>query len=214
MSTLISDLDGTPGQGEDSDFVQNILREMNADGGGGMAAAPPPMPPPAIGSQVHGTVINAPNPNTMAPRVMDSGPITAHMIGNSHPSAADFVPIMGGGGAPSAGGPGPMAASQGGAWGGNAAAYMQGPSPQPYMPRPAKKSFFTKVIEEFKGSLLVTILVFVFSLPVVNFLFAHYLPAMVKPTGELTPIGLGVKALIAGGAFWVLQRVIVPLLTL
>jgi hypothetical protein len=215
MSTLISDLDGTPGQGDDSDFVQNILREMNADGGGGgggMAAAPPP----AIGSQVHGTVINAPNPNTIAPRVMDSGPITAHMIGNSHPSAADFVPIMGGGGGGGggAGGPAPMAASQGDIWAGNAASYAQGPSPQPYIPRPAKKSFFTKVIEEFKGSLLVTILVFVFSLPVVNFLFAHYLPAMVKPTGELTPIGLGVKALIAGGAFWVLQRVIVPLLTL
>jgi hypothetical protein len=85
---------------------------------------------------------------------------------------------------------------------------------QAYAPRPVKKSFFTKVVEEFKGSLLVALLVFVFSLPVVNFLFAHYLPAMVKPTGELTPIGLAIKALSAGAAFWVLQRVIVPLLTL
>jgi hypothetical protein len=105
-----------------------------------------------------------------------------------------------------------MAAPQG-AWAGGAAAYAP-PAPQGYVPRVPKKTFVTKIMEEFKTSFLVTVLVFVFSLPVVNFLFAHYLPSMVKPTGELTPIGLGVKALAAGGAFWVLQRVIVPLLTL
>ena len=55
---------------------------------------------------------------------------------------------------------------------------------------------------------------FVFSLPVVNFLFAHYLPRMVKPTGELTIAGLLIKSFAAGTAFWVLHRVIVPLLSL
>jgi hypothetical protein len=69
------------------------------------------------------------------------------------------------------------------------------------------------MMEEFRTPMLVAILVFVVSLPVVNFLFAHYLPSMVKPTGELTAVGLVIKSVGAGGAFWLLQRVIVPLLT-
>ena len=57
-------------------------------------------------------------------------------------------------------------------------------------------------------------IVFVFSLPVVNFLFAHYIPSMVMPTGQLTTLGLLVKSMAAGSAFWMLQRVVVPLLSL
>ena len=55
---------------------------------------------------------------------------------------------------------------------------------------------------------------FVFSLPLINILFAHYLPRMVLPTGQLTSLGLLMKAGAAGGAFWLLQRVIVPLFNL
>jgi hypothetical protein len=68
-------------------------------------------------------------------------------------------------------------------------------------------------MDEFRVAFFVSIIVFVFSLPVINILFAHYIPYMVKSTGDLTWLGLGVKSLIAGLTFWILQRVIVPLLS-
>ena len=193
MSTLLSELDSAPAQG-DGDFVQNILNEMNG--------SPPIQPPPAAGGFNQG-VMNSPNPNTIAPRQMDSAPVTAHMIGNSQPTPADFAQIMNTSG-------GPVAAQQGGQWGANYAAPQQKQAP-PSIP---KRSWLARSMDEFRVAFFVTILVFVFSLPVVNFLFAHYMPSMVKSTGELTLIGLLVKSFAAGGAFWILQRVVVPLLSL
>jgi hypothetical protein len=109
-----------------------------------------------------------------------------------------------------------MAAPQGGEGVASAAATWHGvPSaPAPTYNRAPKKSWFSRFLEEFRIPFFVVILVFVFSLPVVNFLFAHYLPRLVKPTGDLTIVGLLVKSFAAGGAFWVLHRVIVPLLSL
>jgi hypothetical protein len=198
MSTLLSELDSAPAQG-DGDFVQNILNEMN--GGAGPSNAPV-QPPPAVGGFNQG-VVSAPNPNSIAPRQMDSAPATAHMIGNSQPTPADFANMMNT--------KGPAAASQGGdEWG---AAYQ--PQQRAAAPPPApKRSWLARSLDEFRVAFFVSILVFVFSLPVVNFLFAHYIPSMVKPTGELTIVGLLVKSFAAGGAFWILQRVIVPLLSL
>jgi hypothetical protein len=69
-------------------------------------------------------------------------------------------------------------------------------------------------MDEIRVASFVSILVFIFSLPVVNFLFAHYLPWSVKSTGELTMVGLLIKSIGAGISFWILQRVIVPLLSL
>ena len=181
MSTLLSDLDSAPPLA-DGDFVQNILSEMN---GGG---APPP--------RQAGT-IDSPSSNTaMAPRVMDSAPATAHVIGNSHPTPADFANMV-------------QAANSDG----SSAAAFNTPAPPPSRPTPAKKSWTSRILDEFKLPLFVTVIVFVFSLPVVNFLFAHYIPSMVKATGQLTTIGLLVKSAAAGATFWVLQRVIVPLLS-
>ena len=191
MSTLLSELDSAPAQG-DGDFVQNILNEMNG--------SPPVQPPPAVGGFNQG-VINAPNPNTIAPRQMDSGPATAHMIGNSQPTPADFAQMMNTNG--------PVAAPQGGGqWGQVAQPQRAAPPPPP------KRSWFSRTIDDFRIAFFVAILVFVFSLPVVNFLFSHYIPSMVKSTGELTLLGLLVKSFVAGSAFWILQRVIVPLLSL
>ena len=198
MSTLLSELDSAPGQG-DGDFVQNILNEMN---GGAGPSNPPVQPPPAVGGFNQG-VMNAPNPNTIAPRQMDSGPATAHMIGNSQPTPADFAQMMNTNG--------PVAAAQGGDQFG--AAY-QGPARTVAAPQPVKRSWFARSLDEFRVAFFVAILVFVFSLPVVNFLFAHYMPSLVKSTGELTIIGLLAKSFAAGASFWVLQRVIVPLLSL
>ena len=197
MSTLLSELDSAPAQG-DGDFVQNILNEMN---GGAGPSNPPIQPPPAVGGFNQG-VMNAPNPNTFAPRQMDNVPATAHMIGNSQPTPADFVQIMNTNG-------GPTAASQGD-WG---SAYAAPQQRQAVAPAP-KRSWLARSIDEFRIAFFVSILVFVFSLPVVNFLFAHYLPSMVKSTGELTIVGLLIKSFGAGAAFWILQRVIVPLLSL
>jgi hypothetical protein len=71
-----------------------------------------------------------------------------------------------------------------------------------------------RLTEEFKTPLMVALIVFVFSLPVINFLFAHYLPWSVQPTGQLTFVGLIIKSLGAGGAYWLLQRVVIPLLNM
>jgi len=200
MSTLLSELDSAPAQG-DGDFVQNILNEMN---GGVGPTNPPVQPPPAAGGFNQG-VINSPNPNTIAPRQMDNGPATAHMIGNSQPTPADFAQMM------NTSGGGPVAASQGGDQWGSSYQPQQQRAAAPPAP---KRSWFARSLDELRVAFFVVILVFVFSLPVVNFLFAHYLPSMVKSTGELTMIGLLVKSIAAGASFWFLQRVIVPLLSL
>jgi hypothetical protein len=125
------------------------------------------------------------------------------MIGNSQPTPADFAQMMNTNG--------PVAAAQGGDQFG--AAY-QAAARAVAAPQPAKRSWFARSLDEFRVAFFVAILVFVFSLPVVNFLFAHYMPSLVKSTGELTIIGLLAKSFAAGASFWVLQRVIVPLLSL
>ena len=190
MSTLISDLDDKTGGG-DGDLVQKILSEMNGN----------PEPPASH-------VINAPNPNTIAPRVMDSGPATAHIIGGQHPTPADFASAMSQAGPQWSGG-GPVAAPQGGSqW-----ASATPPTPGYTAPPKPTKSWVSRISEELKLPIFVAVLVFVFSLPIVNVLFSHYIPSVVKSTGELTTVGLLLKSFAAAGSFWVLQRVIVPLLS-
>jgi len=181
MSTLISELDSAPPLG-DGDFVQNILAEMNG------------------GSR---QVINEPSSNTaMAPRVMDNGPATAHVIGNQHPTPGDFAMAMNSN-------PQVQASNSMGSQ-----ATYNTPAPAPAPRAPAKKSWVSRIFDEFRMPLLVTIIVFVFSLPVVNFLFAHYIPWMVLSTGQLTTVGLLIKSLAAGASFWIGQRVVIPLLSL
>lgn len=193
MSTLLSDLDSNPSAGKDGDLVQQILNEMN-----GGSDAPPMAPPPPAPANFPSNpgVLPAPmSPTALAAHTMDAGPATAHMIGGSHPTPADFAATMGGGSmaayAPSAASP-------------RAAYPVTGP----------KRGITQRFAEEFKLPILVSILVFVFSLPVVNILFAHYIPSMILPTGQLTTVGLIIKSFAAGASFWVLQRIIVPLLSL
>jgi len=179
MSTLLSDLEGSPAVSKDGDLVDQILKEMNSSS-------------PAIPSNPG--VISAPMPNNaMNARIMDSGPATAHMIGGAQPTPADFAAAMHG--VPYA--PQPQQQQQ-----------------QPQQPSLRKRTIYQRLVEEFKIPMLVALLVFIFSLPVVNFLFAHYLPSMVLPTGQLKTLGLIIKSLSAGVAFWILQRVIVPLFSL
>jgi len=199
MSTLLSELEGSPGpSSQDGDLVNQIMREMNAGGGGGGGGGmvlPPPTPAQMI-PQNPG-MINSPMPNTaMGNHIMDNNPATAHVIGGSQPTPADFAAAMQHGGSSFA-----------------TAATQQLP-PVPTAVYKPKKSWTKRLTEEFKTPLMVAFLIFVFSLPVVNFLFAHYLPSMVKSTGQLTTVGLLIKSLAAGSFFWLLQRVIVPLFSL
>ncbi len=77
-----------------------------------------------------------------------------------------------------------------------------------------QKNIYARIADELKTPILVSILVFVFSLPFLNILLSHYAPMLLKPTGDLTSVGLLLKSLAAGAAFWVLQRVIAPLVSL
>jgi len=188
MSTLLSDLDSSPpGPSKDGDLVDQILKEMNG----------PPLPasPAMIPAQMPNTAVNSYS--------MGTNPATAHVIGGAHPTPADFAAAM-----HSA----PQQAGQANFAGGNP--YVEGPPPVVQQYRPPKKSYLQRFGDEFKVPLLVSIIVFIFSLPVINVLFAHYIPSMMMSTGQLTTIGLLIKSIIAGAFFWFLQRVIVPLLAI
>jgi hypothetical protein len=217
MSTPLGELDERPNV-TDGDLVQKILSEMNGGSnaplpsGGGLI-----QPPPAIGMGGGGNtmgMIPAPGPNSLTPHTMDNGPATAHMIGNSHPSPADFAQAMYGAGRPGGGGQQMHSAMEGMQGQNDYASYGEERRPQQAPKLPAKKSWTTKILNEFRIPFFVVIIVFLFSLTVINFLFAHYLPYVVKPTGELKMIGILIKAIAAGAFFWLIQRVIVPLLSL
>jgi len=183
--TLLSDLDS--GSGGDKDIISEIMADMNGGGGGSPQQPLPSMPPAPM-------IMNAPNPNSVASHVMDNNPATAHIIGREHPSAADFQHAL-------------NTAPMGGA---------------PWIPTPAeappplkpKKSLMQRLFGELRQPFFVVILFFIFNLPVMNFLFAHYVPRSVKATGEMTLFGLLIKSIFAGGIFWFVNRVLVPLLSI
>jgi len=196
MSTLLSDLESAPGPGKDGDLVDQIIKEMNGVGsqqGSDMFVPPQPPPSPAMMPSNQGMMPVQMSNTALSSYHMDNAPATAHMIGGASPSPADFAAAMHGG-----------------------ASMSHESESTPALPprRPYKRSILQRLGEEFKIPMLVALLVFVFSLPVVNFLFAHYLPYFVLPTGQLKTIGLIIKSLAAGVVFWVLQRIIVPLFSL
>ena len=206
--TLLSDLDSAGASMGDDTAVQRILNEMN-----GTSAQPPPVPqqqlqPPSVQSRQPPAqqVINSPNPNSTMQHSMDSMPSTAHIIGGEHPTNADFAAMM------YSSGRGVQGMQQ------QQQYIPQNPyanpiqNPQMYMPPTQRKSYYSDIASELKTPILVALLFFVLSLPFVSVLMAHYLPSLVKATGELTTVGLLIKSLIAGALFWVLHRIVAPLL--
>ncbi len=190
--TLISDL-GNGGPSTDGDLVQQIFAEMNAPSD----ANPITNLPPA-----RKMVQNAPNPNVTSMHSMDSIPPQAHIIGGHAPTPADFAHIVGGGGA--------QPYYMGATGGMQQQPHMMNSYMQPQSNNGSDiKQFITK---ELKTPILVAIIAFVVSLPVVNTMIAHYLPTLIRVSGDLTTSGLLLKAALAGTLFWLLQRVIVPLL--
>lgn len=207
--TSLEDLESKHPVNNDGDLVQQILADMNtgSNGGNQMMSAQPPALPPAPSARAS-YAMNDPNPNTMMHHAMDVSAPTAHLIGGQHPSPADFAALL-----PNNGHFGPT--------GGMGSPYYSGGGNNvPVMPpQPPKeemgwiKSSKMSIIREMKTPLLVAILVFVVSLPVINTMLGLYFPRLLRVGGDLTTIGLLVKSLCAGLFFWILQRVLVPLVS-
>jgi len=197
--TLLSDLDGKAPvfSNKDDDLVNKILADMNIP-----SSANPVMqsqqamhaPPPPSG---HGNrMIQAPNPNTTYPMSSDPATATAHMIGKEYPSPADFANLMhssqyGHGGSPYA----PL-----------------GQPAAPVLIQPTKGNVYSDIMAQMKQPLIVAIIIFIVSLPIINVLIGHYLPSLLRLSGELTTVGLVVKSLVGGFLFWFIQKILVPLM--
>ena len=193
--TLISDLDSSPSLDGDGDLIKRIMADVNSSG-----VLPPPTPAPSV------NVVNSPS---TFQHTMDTVPATAHIIGKDHPSSGDFQAAIQQNAGYASQGPMPMMTPSGM----QQAAWQPPPMQMPPMVEPPRK-WSTFIFDELKMPVLVALLVFVFSLPVLNIVIANYVPYLVKSTGDLTTVGLVLKSVLAGSTFWVLQRIIVPLLSL
>lgn len=201
--TLISDLGGG---GSDGDLVQQIFAEMNSSNENSNTNLPPAPSSRAVNKMIQ----SGPNPNSTTMHSMDGMPSQAHIIGGHQPTPADFAHMMGGGQMPM----GPISMGMGGAGGYYPQQQMhQQQQQQPhYISNQSGGDIKQFIAKELKTPILVAIIAFLMSLPVVNTMVAHYLPSFIRVTGELTTSGLLLKAIVAGGLFWTLQRIIVPLL--
>jgi hypothetical protein len=194
--TLLSDLDSKPPvfNNKDDDLVNKILADMNIPSQSNpVMNAPPPMP------SGNNRIISSPNPNSIYPVAIDPGTATAHMIGKDYPTPADFAHLM---------------HSPQFAHGGSQFANVTQPAiqQQPTLIEATKGNMYTDIISQIKQPLLVAIIVFIVSLPVINVLIGHYLPSLLRIGGDLTTAGLVVKSLIGGFLFWFIQKVLVPLM--
>jgi hypothetical protein len=201
--TLLSELDQK--SGGDGDLVQQILSDLNIPTGSqqnqnqaaGRGPPPPPMPyqAPIYQQQMAATT---------APITMDSRVPTAHIIGNEHPTPADFAAAMTGMGS---------VRPQEQMLQGSPVGAMPGAYTQQQHYEPPSKNLYGKVLDEVKIPFIVALLFFVFSLPPIRVLVAHYIPTFIKSTGEFTVVGLAAASGVVGLTFWILQRIIAPLLS-
>jgi len=188
--TMLSDL-GDSGGG-DGDFVQRILADLNTTGSNSNPVMQQ-MPPPAG----NGRVINSPNPNTVAPLAMDPSTATAHMIGKAYPTPADFATMMNQGGYSAS----PQLQQQ----------FQQ----QPMLTQLSQgKGWMADALNQLRQPLFVAIIFCIMSLPVVNIMLGHYMPSLLRASGDLTTIGLLAKSLLAGGLYWIILHVLAPLVTM
>jgi hypothetical protein len=199
--TLISELSGGGGGG-DADLVQQIFAEMNAPNGNNTMQAPPAFSAPSERQFPPGRAMAAslPPPSAMSQIAMDPQAAQAHMIGGQHPTPADFAHAMYGGG---------MMPQ-------NPYIQQQQP-PQNFMPQPEgndglMSKLSLSVGRELKTPLLVALIVLVMSMPFVNTMIGLYLPSLLKMGGDLTTVGLVMKSLLGGALFWILHRIVAPLI--
>jgi hypothetical protein len=145
---------------------------------------------------------------SMQQMTMDHQIPSSHIIGNEHPTPADFAAAMVGLGGQRAD-IAAMAAPVGMMAGGGGGAPIPGT-----VYEPPSKNIYGRIVDEVKVPFVVALLFFVFSLPPIRVLVGHYMPRLIQPTGEFHITGLLLAAGIVGATFWVLQRVIAPLLSL
>jgi len=210
--TLLSDLDGS--RPSDGDLVDSILSDLNQPspgnpvvssrgggvGGNQLALAPPPGM--RLPMQPQQQTLPSTYPNAADPAVP-----TAHLIGRDHPTEADFQRMM-----MAAQGPVPfntMSPQMQGQVQGQGQGQV---SPQVY--EEPKKNWQGQWIDELKQPILVAIIVFVMTLPAINLLVSHYAPKLLRPGGDFNTLGMVTRALLGGTLYWVLQRVVTPLLSL
>ena len=187
--TLLSDLTDRVPVSKDDDLVGQIMAEMNR--------SPSPANPVMSAPSGSTGMIYSPNPNQTHPAAMDANPATAHMIGKQYPTTADFANVM------------------------HAPSYYHGPqgmqgggAPPPAPPLIHTERFsYTDILAQVKQPLMVALVIFVMSLPIVNILIGHYLPSLLRMGGDLTMAGQALKAGAGGVLFWLLQRIVVPLLS-
>ena len=198
--TLLSDLDSA--KPNDRDLVDSILADINQVSGSnpsmgmGGGGAPP--------SGVRMPMQTVPSHPMTHPNASDPAVATAHMIGRDHPTEADFQRMM-----MAAQGPVPFNAM---------APQMQQTiqtmqhAPQVY--EEPKKNWQGQWIDELKQPIAVAIIVFVMTLPAFNLLVSHYSPNLLRPGGDLNTMGMLARAGLGGLMYWILQRVISPLLSI
>jgi hypothetical protein len=192
--TLLSDLDGkSPVMSKDDDLVNKILADMNMPSSSNPIMSAPP-PPSGNGSRM----IQSPNPNTVYPMATDPSIATAHLIGKEYPSTADFANLMH---APSY--------SHGGSSYASVAPHQMVAPPTLVE---TKGNFYSDILAQIKQPILVAIIIFLVSLPVLNVLIGHYVPSLLRIGGDVTTAGLVVKSAIGGFLFWFIQKVLVPLM--
>jgi len=182
--TLLQDLE--PTSGGDNDLVQRILSDMNVPSAPSGSRSPPPLPAQSQ-DQYTG--------NGNSHLTMDNTIPTSHMIGNQHPSPADF------------------AAAVAGSRDVYTSPVGQMPGSQNQPPSKGLSWLTSAILDELRVPFMVSILFFLFSLPPIRILISHYMPSIIKQTGEYSLTGLGIVSLLVGASFWILQRV-VPLLSL
>jgi hypothetical protein len=194
--TLLTDLDSKSPVSGDDDLVQKILADMNSSGtnpiiqGGNHGGGNLPPPP-------SGRVISSPNPNTIYPHASDPATATAHMIGKDYPTPADFASLMSNGYAPS-----PQVMAQ----------VQQQQQPALAQLSDGKGNWYAEIINQLRQPILVALIVFIVSMPVVSVMIGYYVPTLLRPGGDLTTLGLVVKSAGAGALFWFIQKVLVPLM--
>lgn len=201
--TMLSDLGSSPSPDGDNDLVQRILADMNtSESSSNPVQRPMAMPPPGG----NGRMISSPNPNTTYPLAMDPATATAHMIGKDFPTNGDFAAMMGQGGQATY-------ASAGFDQQGQQQQQYQGQQ-QPILAQLQQgKGWFMNTLNQFRQPILVTIIFFIISLPVINVMLGHYLPSLLKSNGDLTTVGLLAKSVLAGACYWIILNVIVPLVS-
>ena len=212
--TLLSDLDSKPTGPEDAQFVQKIMAEINQPsggmGGGNQIVYPGGTQGPPMGfAPGPNQIINSPNPNTISQVAMDPATATAHLIGKDSPTPGDFARMMYGAQ--------PQAQNFQMSQGSPYVPTMQMPQMmQPQLSQmPQQQGWFSGLFKDLGAQIrlpiLVAIVIFIMSLPAINVLIAHYIPYLVRASGEMSTMGQVSKAAAGGILFWILYKVIIPL---